>query len=565
MPTIDIDYAEFEKLLGMKLHGNTGRLGEILSYAKGEVKLFDAKEQLMSVEIKDTNRPDTWNVEGLVRALRGFLGLEKGLRQYKIEKPLVEVYVDERLRKIRPYIGCSVIKNVTLTDTIIRGLMHLQEKLDQSYGRNRQRTSIGLYNFDLITPPLQYTVAEPAEASFAPLGFEEKMSLREILDHHPKGIQYGYIVKDNPVYPILLDAQGKVLSFPPVINSNDLGKITDETRNVLIEVTGAIHETVLTTLKIVTLSFIDRGGKAHSARVHYPNEKRIVLTPDLQARSMDLSIEFVNRISGLRLTIKQITEMLGRAGFGIEKLNHDRVTIQIPCYRVDIMHPIDIVEDVTIAYGYNNIKPLWRKLPTTGGLRPEQHTLDIARELMIGLGFQEVLTYTMTNTESLFRKMNCRKQRIVEIANPKVQTLTCLRNWLLPSLMELLSNNISVEYPQKIFELGRVTIPDEKKETMTRDDDMLAAIISHASASFAEMKSTLDAFFMSLGLGWQIRRTKHPSFIEGRIGTAIVEGADVGIIGEINPRVLTNWKLENPAAAFELDMIKVAKTRDMKK
>jgi phenylalanyl-tRNA synthetase beta chain len=559
MPTIDIEYAEFEKLLGLQLHRDMEKVNEVLEFVKGEVKLFDETADVMSVEIKDTSRPDIWNVEGLTRALRGFLGLETGLREYKTGKPIAEVHVDSRLDVIRPYIGCSIIKNVKLSDSIIRGLMHMQDKLDQTYGRNRQRTSIGLYDFDLISPPLSYTVAKPTEVSFAPLGFEEEMNLKEILKKHPKGLEYGHIVSKHPIYPILLDSEKKVLSFPPVINSNNLGKITENTINVLVEVTGTMHETVLDTLKIVTLSLIDREGKAFSTTIHYPNGKQKIVTPDFATGSIELSVEYSNKVLGLKFSAKQIAELLGKAGFGITKFGHESVAVQIPCYRVDVMHQIDLVEDIAIAYGYNNIKPLWRKLPTTGNERPEQGLLNVTRDLMVGLGFQEVLTYTMTNTESLFTKMNCKKQRIVEIANPKVQTLTCLRNWLLPSLMEFLSNNLSVEFPQKIFELDKVALLDEKKETRTRDEDWLAAAVSHANASFSEIKSALDAVFMNLGLEWQIKETKHPSFIDGRVGAAIVKGTNVGILGEISPKVLTAWKLENPVAAFEINLEKIGK------
>jgi phenylalanyl-tRNA synthetase beta chain len=435
---------------------------------------------------------------------------------------------------------------------MIRGLMHLQDKLDQTYGRNRQRTSIGLYDFDLIEPPLSYTVARPAEVSFVPLGFEEKMSLKEILRRHPKGLEYGYIVNKHPIYPILLDSKRRVLSFPPVINSNDLGKVTEQTRNVLVEVTGTVHETVLNTLNIVTLSLIDRGGKAYSATVHYQHENLTVVTPNFETGLMDLSIEYVKKILGLELTAQEIAELLGRTGFGVAKLARDKLSVQIPCYRIDVMHPVDLIEDIAIAYGYNNIKPLWRKLATTGSERPEQGLLNIARELMVGLGFQEVLTYAMTNPENLFKRMNCKRDRIVEIANPKVQTLTCMRNWLLPSQMEFLSNNLHVECPQKIFELDNVTILDKKKETRTRDEERLAAVTYHANANFSEIKSVLDAFLMNLGLEWRIKETSHPSFIDGRVGNAIVEGANVGILGEIHPKVLEAWKLENPVAAFEI-------------
>jgi len=557
MPTIDVDYLEFEKLLGLELNKNMEKINEVLEFVKGEVKLFDEKANIMNVEIKDTSRPDLWNVEGLARALKGFLGAETGLREYKTGKSVVEVKVDLRLAKIRPYIGCSIIKDVKLSDAIIRGFMHMQDKLDQSYGRNRQRTSIGLYNFDLIKQPLSYSVAKPNEVSFVPLGFEEKMNLKEILRRHPKGLEYGYIVSKHPVYPILLDADKKVLSFPPIINSNDLGKITEETRNILIEVTGTMHEAVLNTLTLVTLSLIDRGGKAYSATVHYSHENLEVVTPKLESWLMELNVEYVNKVLGFQLKSIQIAKLLEKAGFGIKKIGGDNLTVQIPCYRVDVMHPIDLVEDIAIAYGYNRIKPLWHKLPTTGGVKAEQSLLDVTRELMVGLGFQEVLTYTLTNPETLFTKMNCKKERIIEIANPKVQTLTCLRNWLLPSLMEFLSNNLHMEYPQKIFELDNVTVLDEKKETRTRDEERLAAIVVHVGASFSEIKSCLDALFMNVGLKWQIKETKHPSFIEGRVGTVIVKNNKVGVLGEIHPKVLEVWKLENPAAAFELNIEKI--------
>ncbi len=559
MPTIDVDYAEFERMLGIELNKDLEKINDVLAFAKGEVKLFDEKTGMMSVEIKDTNRPDTWNIEGLVRTLRGFLGLDKGLRQYTAGKSLVEVYVDKRLEDIRPYIGCSIIKSVELTDALIQAMMQLQDKLDHTYGRNRRRTSIGLYDFDLIAPPLSYAVAKPTDASFVPLGLEKKMNLKEILKEHPKGLEYGSIVSRHPVYPILLDSKNKVLSFPPIINSNDLGKVTEQTRNILVEVTGTVHETVLNTLKIVTLSLIDRGGKAYSATVHYLQGNSTEVTPSFETKHMDLNVEYANKILDLHLAPRQIAELLAKAGFGVEKLEKNHVTIQIPCYRIDIMHQIDLVEDVAIAYGYNNIKPFWRKLPTTGGSRPEQVFLGIARELMVGLGYQEVLTYNMTNPQNLFTKMNAKKQKIVEFANPKVQTLTCLRNWLLPSLMEFLSCNLHIEYPQRIFELGPVTVLDEKAETRTRDEDTLAVAVSHASASFTEMKSTLDALFMNLGLQWQIKETKHPSFIEGRVGTAIIDKTEVGTLGEIHPKVLENWTLENPVAAFELNMNKIGK------
>jgi phenylalanyl-tRNA synthetase beta chain len=225
------------------------------------------------------------------------------------------------------------------------------------------------------------------------------------------------------------------------------------------------------------------------------------------------------------------------------------------------MHKVDLIEDVAVAYGYNNIEPLWRELATTGRAKPDQRLIDIARELVVGLGYQEILTYTLTNQESLFEKMDVQKTKIVELANPKVVTMTCLRNWLLPSIMEFLSNNQSVEFPQKIFELGKVTLLDDAKETKTRDEEWLCAATAHANSNFSEIKSALDAFMSNLGVEWQIKETAHPSFIDGRVGKVIVAGVEVGVVGEVNPLVLEAWKLENPVSAFEVNFQKILETK----
>jgi phenylalanyl-tRNA synthetase beta chain len=576
MPTIDVDYEEFMRLLeksskyigGHPLQMSKEEQDELdatLAVVKSELKLYDGLEGALSIEIKDTNRPDLWGVEGLARALRGYLNLEKGSRSYAAGNTIFDVHVNAQLTAIRPFICCSVIKDVKLTDTIIRGLMHLQDKLDQTYGRCRQKTSIGIYDYDLISPPLSYAVTEPSEISFVPLGFEEKMNLTEILERHPKGLEYGHIVKKHKVYPILLDSNRKVLSFPPIINSNDLGKVTEETRNLLVEVTGTIHQTVLNTLNLVTLALIDRGGKAYAVTVRYPDnafyDSKAVVTPDFSSKRWELSVEYANKVLGLQLSGKQMADLLLTAGLSVETVSEKSVAVLVPCYRVDVMHQADLVEDIAIAYGYNNIEPSWHELPTTGCLRPEQRLIDTAREFMVGLSFQEVLTYTLTSANNLFDKMNHEKTRIVEIANPKVVTMSCLRNWLLPSLIEFLGFNQSVEFPQRIFELGKVTVLDKTKETMTKDEEWLAAATSHPTASFSEIKSVLDTFFMNFGVDWQIKEAVHPSFIEGRVGTATVNGIDSGVLGEIHPKVLEAWKLENPVAAFEINIQEIVKSK----
>ncbi|HSV49105.1 MAG TPA: hypothetical protein VLH35_02225, partial [Candidatus Acidoferrales bacterium] len=249
----------------------------------------------------------------------------------------------------------------------------------------------------------------------------------------------------------------------------------------------------------------------------------------------------------------------------VEEATEACLTVLVPCYRVDVMHQVDLIEDVAIAYGYNNIKPLWRELPTTGKAKPDQQLINTARDLMVGLGYQEILNTTLTNQESLFKKMNTEPTNYIELANPKVNTMTCLRSWLLPSLMEFLSVNQSVEFPQKIFELGKVTLPDETKETRTVDENWLAVVTTHPNANFSEIKSALDSFMMNFGVEWQIKECSHPSFMEGRVGEIQVGGVCVGYVGELSPAVLQTWKLENPASAFELHFQVLADAKLAKK
>jgi len=565
MPTIDVEYNELERLLCVKLNGDMEKLDDILAFVKAEVKGYNKEEGTLSIEMKDTNRPDLWSVEGLSRALKGYLNQQKGLKQYSAEKSDVEVFVSRELYNIRPYICCALVKGIHLSDPIIKGLMHLQDKLDQTYGRSRQKTSIGIYNLDLIKPPIEYTAVRPKEVKFVPLGFNEELDLDEILERHPKGVEYGHIVKKNPLYPMLFDAEGKVLSFPPIINSNDLGKVTEDSRNLLVEVTGTLHKTVLNTLNLVVAMLIDHKGKAYTTTIHYPenssyNEKKIV-TPDFSNRCLQLDVECTNKLLGLKLSAKCIAELLQTAGLGIEKVAEDHILVLVPCYRIDVNHQVDLVEDVTIAYGYNNIEANWRELPTIGRAKPDQHLINLARDLMVGLGYQEILSYTLTNQENLFDKMNIERNRVLELCNPKVVTMTCLRSWLLPGLVEFLSINQSVEFPQKIFELGKVTQIDDLKETKVQEDDVLCAITTHPAANFSEIKSALDSFFSNYGFEWQIKETTHPSFIEGRVGKVIVLGKEIGVVGEISPRVLELWKLENPAAAFEINLHSILRVK----
>jgi len=554
MPTIEVLFDDLQKLVGVRLPKKAEALDDVLYYVKGQVESFEG--ETLKIEIKDGNRPDLWNVEGIARCLRGALGVEGGLRNYTLEgSSKVKVLVDSRLEKIRPYIACSILRNVKLDDDVIREIMHLQDKLDQTYGRKRRRTSIGLYNFDLIKPPLRYTVAEPAEVSFVPLDSNEEMTLEEIIKKHPKGLEYGDIIRKHRYWPILMDEGDRVLSFPPIINSDDLGKITEEVENVLVEVTGTVLQNLLNTLTIVSLSLADRGGKIYSVEVDYPygKEKRVI-TPKFENKLMVLRPSYVNEVLGLDLKTETMAKLLEKARYGVAGSRRDELTVIIPCSRMDIMHPVDIVEDIAIMFGYNSIKPEWPKLATIGGLSEREAFSDLVREIMVGLGFQEALSFSMSTPQKLFDAMNLKRGTVVEVSNPRTTTYTCLRNWLIPGLMELLSHNTHVEYPQKVFEVGECVVFDEKNETKSQDIRRLACLIIYSSSNFSEIKATLDSLFLNLGIDYKLEDASHGSFIDGRVGKILVGNKEVGIIGEINPAVIQEWKLGNPIAGFEINL-----------
>ncbi|MEM2842784.1 MAG: phenylalanine--tRNA ligase subunit beta [Candidatus Bathyarchaeia archaeon] len=557
---MEVNLKDLEELLSFKLPENREELNKILSYVKGEVEEIKGYE--VGIEIKDSNHPDLWSIEGIARALKGFLSLEKGIKPYIVnhsDEALINVKPE--LKHVRPYIAAALIKNVKLNSDAIKGLMHLQDKLDQTYGRKRRKTSIGLYNFDLISSPINYQLADPEKTFFTPLGFNEEMSLKEILLNHPKGIEYGHIISKFKFWPLLIDSKNKVLSMPPIINSNDLGKVTEETKNVLIEVTGTSFQAVLDVLTIMTTSLADRGGEIYSVKIVYPYDNlNQIFTPNLTNKNMFINVSFINQILGLNLNLNEIIELLNKARYEVKKVNGEKIFIEIPCYRIDIMHPVDIVEDVAIAYGYNNISPRWPLIFTKGGLTVETIFYDLLREIMIGFGVQEILTFSMSNEEKLFLKMNLKPSLIVEVSNPKMSTFTCLRNWLLPSLMEFLSNNKHVDYPQKVFEVGEcVEINNNKIEEFMK----LACALAYSKASFSEAKSILSSLLSNLGLTFQLQECFHESFIEGRIGKIIVNNSEIGFIGEVHPKVLEDWGLEVPIAAFELNATQLLRLKNL--
>jgi phenylalanyl-tRNA synthetase beta chain len=519
------------------------------------VESLDEQNDSVSIEVKDSNHPDIWSVEGIARALRTQLGIGKPKAPILSGKSNLKVTVDRRLGPIRPYIATSIVRNVKPSENALKSWISLQEKMDLTYGRKRKRASIGFYQADLIKSPLRYTVGNPDDTAFVPLGSTEKMTLREIVEKHPKGVEYGGIISSFKDWPLLTDGDGKVLSLPPIINSNDLGKVSSRTRNILVEVTGTNADTVGNTLKIVVAALAERGGKICSCTQTYPAKgAKPVITPDLKSSSKELSVSYANRLLGADFNPAEMIRSLVRAGHPARQVSKDILRVESLCYRIDIMHQVDLVEDIAIALDINKLDPEWPRIWTLGGLAPETDRHETLAEIMIGLGYQELLTYSLTTPEVFVNKMGLKHENYVKLMNPKMSTHTAMRSWLLPSLLSLLRDNTHVDYPQKVFEIGPCVVLQQDGAGETETRYKIAAVTIHTAAGFTEIRSCIDTLLTSMGLKFKVEPTTHPSFLEGRTGKVISEEEPLGIVGELHPRIIREWGLSLPIAAFELEI-----------
>lgn len=548
MPTVEFYLKDLQRLVKRKI--TVKELEEAILYAKGEIE--SVEDDIIKVDIKDTNRPDLWSVEGIARELRTHLGKD-GLVKYKINKSNFKMIVDKKVEKVRAKTVGAVVKNLRFDDYFIKQIIQLQEKIHQTYGSNRNFAAIGVYDFDKIRFPIRYTTVKPDGIKFVPLDFEEEMTPREILKKHPCGRDYGHLISKSPEYPLMIDSKGNVLSIPPIINSAYTGKITEKTKNVFIEITGHKLDRISIALNVIVTALAERGGRIYSVDIYYGKKK--IVRPDLKPKEFSLDQDYCRRILGLDISNKDIIKLLNKSGCNT-KLGK-KIVVEYPAYRDDIMHQRDIIEDVAISYGYDKIEPKLPEFTTIGkadGMEIFSNTLS---EIMIGLGLQEILSYTLTSKKDLFEKMNIKEEAVAEIENPISMNWNVFRSWLMPSLLEFLSENKHVDYPQRIFEIGDTVVLDAKHETRTRDIRKLAIALTDNSVSYEEISSYLDAFLRALGLKYELRRKEHNSFIHGRVAEIFVNNESIGIIGEIHPQVLENWRLEKPVVGFELDINKI--------
>ncbi len=537
MPVVTLYWDELERLVG----ADRQTILQKLPMLGCDVERVE--EDHIDVEFFP-NRPDLYSVEGVARALRGFLGIEKGLKTYTAKKANWKIFVDNSVLSVRPRIAGCVVKGLEMTDEVIRSLMEVQEDLHWTIGRNRRKMAIGVHDLSKIRFPLRYTAVD-ASFSFVPLDFDRVMSVEEILTKHPKGRTYAFILEGKTSYPMIVDADGEAISFPPIINAEKT-RVTEKTRDLFIDVTG-FDENVDRAINILACMLSDRGGELECVEVIYPGYTEI--TPNLETREMKVKKSDVFSLLGFRLSDSEICESLLRMRFGCE-VGSDEVRVLIPPYRADIMHPWDIIEDIAIGYGYDRIEPAYPETSMIGETHPWNDLRELVREVMIGLGFLEVITFTLTNERVMYTKMRRKGEawkEYIPVMHPLTSEHTIVRTNILPKLLELLSLNKHHEMPQKVFEVGDVVVGGKNRLH-------LAACVTHSRANFAEIRSYVQAVMRELDVAWDVQESDDAAFIEGRAADVIVNGRRVGVFGEIHPEVLENFELVMPVSAFEIDI-----------
>ena len=532
MPTVNLNKNEFEKLVGRKLP--LDKLKDRISMLGTDLEYIKDNEIIVEVF---PNRPDMLSEQGFARAFSSFIGVKKGLREYKAKKSDYKLIIDNSVSNVRPFTSCAIVKNLKFDNERIKQIIQIQEKLHIGYGRNRKKCAIGVYPIEKIKFPIHYKALEPSKIRFIPLESNKEMNGNEILDKHPAGKEYGHLLKDKNKFPVFVDARNKILSMPPIINSDETGRINDKTKEVFIEVSGFDYNVVSKCLNFIVCALADMKGVIYEISLNYWNKK--IISPKLKPESMKIDINYVNKTLGLNLNEKDVKNYLERMGY-----NYKNKIAIIPCYRDDIMHKIDLVEDIAIAYGYENFKEEIPNVSTLGEEDEFEKFKRKVRDILIGFGYLECNSYNLIS-EEILNNMEF-KMNNIKVINPVNMEYNTLRSWVIPSLMKILSDNKHNEYPQKIFEAG--------KSFGREESEKIGLLSCHGSANFTEAKQILDYLFNSLGMKYNLEEVEHDSFIKGRVGGIYCNGEKIGYIGEISPKVLENFNMEIPVAGFEINL-----------
>jgi phenylalanyl-tRNA synthetase beta chain len=516
-------------------------------------------------------RPDLFDPGGMGRVLRAYRGTEPGLVEYDLQPAKITVQVDPRLSddtSYRPRIACAVLRDVHLTHDLIKILMNLQEDLHWALGRDRKLASIGVYDLDqLAGTQFHYDAVGPDELRFVPLGFDPgkpdtALTPAEILAQHKTGQAYARLLAGFERYPLLRDAEGTVLSMPPIINSEST-RVTMQSTNLFCDVTGQSQRTVERALNILVTSLKEMLPTitVEAVELKFPHET--LSTPNLTPTAMTIDVGEARDTVGVPLDGPHVAALLERMGHSVQQTDDATLQVGVPAWRNDVMHPVDLIEDIAVAYGYDNIQP--RLVPTLTFSVPRaiEEQAAVARQVLVGLGFQQVLTLVLTSEAAALERWRLPSEdpRAVRIENPISTEQTMCRVSLMPGLLETLAINKQHDLPQHLFEVGDVCFFDPETETGAREERFAAAVMIGTHVGYADIRAAFDAFAHELRKRPTIEPGDHPGFIPGRVARLVFDGTPIGQMGEVHPEVLENYGLKHPVSLFEISLAKLMAVR----
>jgi phenylalanyl-tRNA synthetase beta chain len=595
MPTVTVRKHDLYHLAGLERGFGLAELEDKLALVKGELGarsrdgkglrattgdwLDSPEDDVLRIELADTNRPDLWCVEGIARHLRAKIhGPGQPYDFYTQTPGDPSIEVDPRLENVRPYVAGFLADGRELDADGLLAFIEAQETLTDNFGRKRKTVSIGLYRGEALAFPLEYRAVRRDEVAFEPLPPAgesaagswlegQLLTPEEILQQHPTGREYAWILEGSVLVPLLADARGEVLSLPPIINSAHLGRVAPGLTALFVEVTGQELDQCLLALNILAANLADRGWSIHPVTARYPYE-----TPRGQAfpAPYDLSLsqrvplDLFERLLGEQLETAEILANLQEYGLQV-MADGDEVVVRLPPYRQDYLHAVDVVEDFAISRGYHTFAPLFPAEFTVGKLDPLVEFEDLIRDLMIGYGFEEAVCNILTGRDQLRLRMEVGEVPAdslppfhggpaVAIENVMNRNYAVLRDWVLPSLLEVEARSASALYPHRIFEVGEVAVYDPAQNLGSRTGSRLAAVIAAEEVSFDSAQSVVYALLLSLDVPFTVANWEHPSFIPGRVAVVTSGETLLGFLGELSPQVLANWGARLPMAAFEIDL-----------
>jgi phenylalanyl-tRNA synthetase beta chain len=588
MPKIEVNERVFCELAGIKYAGgNRGEaekaaLEELLSYAKAELDSDPVsgdsedgcppEERTLKIELNDTNRPDLWATAGCARQLRLVNGGKRP--EYPFfstpgsPKPAKwTVKVAASVRGVRPYLAGFVASGKAVTDASLRDMIQTQEKLAWNFGRKRRTISMGIYRAAAIKWPILYNAVDPDSVSFVPLQWDGPLTLREILKQHPKGREYAFIQEHEPLHPLLVDAGGGILSYPPIINSADIGAVRVGDTDLFVELTGTDQISLTLAASIVACDLADQGFTIEPVEVEYEYDTpfgRRVTTPYYFQEPVFCSLARVEKYVGEALGADECLAALERMGCRAEKATAverggtgpeaDGVRVYPPEYRNDFLHAADIMEDIVIGRGLKTFKPERPRDFTIGRLSPLTLFSRKVKELLVGMGYQEMIYNYLGSRRDLVDNMRGDGSRIVRIANPMTENYEYIRDSVLASLMMSEAVSGHSVYPHRIFEVGKVAFKDDAENYGVVTRQYAAFLQADRDANFNTAAAQLQTLFYYLPRDYAVAEAEDSRFIPGRAAAILYRGKAVGVFGEIHPEALENWGITVPCIAAEFDL-----------